>query len=160
MISTEKNSHPNPFMNVAEVELHYKIKVNPSDRPKVVTSRQAYQALMQVYNPMTLGHHESFYALYMNRASRILGVVKISDGGITGTVVDVRFIFQAALKLNACSVIVSHNHPSGNLQPSDADIKITRSLKQGCDLLDIQLKDHIIVTPENSFYSFAYEGII
>lgn len=160
MLTPTKKSPTNPFESVAEVELHYKIKVNPSDRPKVIASRQAYEVLMQVYNPMTLGHHESFYALYLNRASRVLGVLKISDGGITGTVVDIRFIFQAALKLNACSVIVSHNHPSGNLQPSEADIKITKNLKQGCELLDIQLKDHIIVTPENTYFSFADEGMI
>jgi DNA repair protein RadC len=148
----------NPYSNVAEVELHYKWKVNPNDRPKITFSRQAYDVLMDVYNPMTIGHHETFYAMYLNRASRVLGVLKISDGGLTGTVVDVRFIFQAGLMLNACSVIVSHNHPSGNLEPSDADNRITRTIKDGCALLDMQLKDHVIVCPEHGYFSYADEG--
>lgn len=160
MLSTNKISETNPLLKVAEVELHYKHIVNPSERPKVVWSRQAYEVLMQVYNPMTIGHHESFYMMGLNRANRVLGVVKISDGGITGTVVDVRMIFQAALKMNACGIIVSHNHPSGNLMASDADKKITRTLKDGCRLLEIELKDHIIVTPDNLYYSFADDGII
>lgn len=142
------------------MELHYKTHVKASEQPKITTSRHAFESLMQVYNPLTIGHHESFFALMMNRASKLLGVVKISDGGITGTVVDIRIIFQAALLANACSLIVSHNHPSGNLTPSDADKKITRSLRDGCQLLDIQLKDHIIVTPNDGYFSFADEGLL
>jgi DNA repair protein RadC len=161
MFSSKTHPNENPLLQVAEVELHYKHKVKPADRPYIKTSRQAYDAFMQVYNPMTIGHHESFYVMGISRSGKLLGVAKISDGGITGTVVDVRFIFQAAIKMNAVSFVLSHNHPSGNLDPSDADKRITRSLYDGGRILDIQLKDHIIVTPDDDrFYSFADNGLI
>jgi DNA repair protein RadC len=83
----------------------------------------------------------------------------MSKGGITGTVVDVRLIFAVALKCNACGIIVSHNHPSGNAKPSDADISLTKKIKKCSDLLDITLIDHLIIT-KNIFYSFSNEGML
>ena len=95
----------------------------------------------------------------MNRANRALGIAQVSHGGISGTVADPKVIFQHALKANASSVILLHNHPSGNTQPSEADIHLTKKLVEGGKLLDIAVLDHLIVTIDG-YYSFADEGLI
>lgn len=97
--------------------------------------------------------------LFLNRANKVLGYYLISVGGITGTVVDTRSIFQTALKANACSIILAHNHPSGNPLPSDADKLITRKLKEAGEVLDINLLDHLILLPEG-YTSMADEGML
>ena len=106
-----------------------------------------------------LQHVEETYILLLNRANKALGYSKISLGGISGTVVDTKIVFQTALKANASSVILCHNHPSGNLKPSEADIKITKVIKDAGKIMDIPLVDHIIITDEG-FYSFADEGML
>ena len=88
-----------------------------------------------------------------------MGIVDISSGGVTGTVADPKIIFVAALKANACSIIMSHNHPSGNVKPSKADEELTLKIKHAGQLLDIRLFDHIIVTSEG-YFSFADEGLM
>jgi DNA repair protein RadC len=102
---------------------------------------------------------ECFYALYLNRANKVLGYILVSIGGISGTTVDPRSIFQTALKANACSVILCHNHPSGNSDPSDADNNITRKIKEAGDILEIKLLDHIILLPEG-YTSMADDGLV
>ena len=97
--------------------------------------------------------------MLLNRANKVLGFSKISSGGTSGTLVDVKIIFQIALKSNASSIILGHNHPSGNLKPSDADIRITRTIKEAGKMMEIPLVDHLILTDEN-YYSFADEGMI
>lgn len=93
--------------------------------------------------------------MQLNRAHRCLGIFPLSTGGITGTVADIRLILSVALKTAATSIKVSHNHPSGNLKPSRADIDLTYKIKEGGKLLDIQLPDHIIISPkEKDYYSF------
>lgn len=149
-----------PFNTVSEVEIHYKSKIKASERMKVACSRQAYEAFMLVYNHDKIGHKEFFYAMYLNNSNKILGVALISEGGIAATVADMRIIMQGALMLNATSLMVSHNHPSGNLQPSAADLSLTKKLKGSCQALDINLHDHIIVTPEDGYFSFADDGIL
>ena len=104
-------------------------------------------------------HVEFFYVLCLNRANQILGFNQISKGGFTGTIVDVRVIFQIALKACACSIICIHNHPSGSLNPSDADIQVNQKIKQAGEMLDIRLTDSLIITPEK-YFSFADEGIM
>jgi DNA repair protein RadC len=104
-------------------------------------------------------NYENFCIILLNRANRVLKTVKISDGGITGTVVDPRKVFKIALDNNATSIILGHNHPSGQLTPSDADIQLTKKLKQAGDMLDLPVLDHIIVGDGN-YYSFADEGIM
>jgi DNA repair protein RadC len=96
----------------------------------------------------------------LNRSNAVLGILSVSKGGISGTVTDVRLIFQGALKTNASGIIVAHNHPSGNALPSDSDKKITQKIKEAGNLLDIQLLDHIIILPVEGYYSFADEGTI
>ena len=97
--------------------------------------------------------------LFLNRANKALGFYEASTGGSTATVVDSKLVFIAALKAHACGIIISHNHPSGNLTPSNEDLQLTSKLKQAGTLLDIKLLDHVIFSSEG-FYSFADEGLL
>ena len=103
--------------------------------------------------------HEEFWVLFLNRANRIISKQQISTGGMSGTVADPRMIFKAALDQKALSIILCHNHPSGNLKPSKADEEITEKIKQAAGYFDIKVLDHIIVSDEG-YYSFADEGLI
>ena len=143
--------------NLAEIKISYSSKVPAKDRPQVSSSRDADQNFRLVFD--NIEYRESFYILLLNRSNRILGFNLISQGGISGTITDIRMIFQTALKANACALIVAHNHPSGNLQPSVADKKITQKIKEAGQLLDIHLLDHIILS-EESYFSFADESLI
>jgi DNA repair protein RadC len=144
---------------VAEVELVYKSKVKPSERPLVSSSDKCYQLLLQTWDENKIDFVEQFKVLLLNRCNRVLGIYELSTGGITGTVADVRLIMTAALKANAVSIILSHNHPSGNLKPSRADEELTKKIKTAGFYLDIKVLDHVIVTSEG-YYSFADEGVL
>ncbi len=100
------------------------------------------------------------YLLLLNRANYVLGWVKLSSGGTIGTVVDTRIIFALALKTNASSIIVSHNHPSQNLTPSEEDRRITKAIIEAGKLFNIKLLDHFIVASKGTYFSFADEGIL
>lgn len=104
-------------------------------------------------------NHEEFWVIYLNRKNGIIQSGKLSMGGITGTVIDVRLVLKSALEKYATSMIFCHNHPSGNLEPSDADKKITRQLKEAATVMEIPVIDHIIVT-QSGFFSFADEGLL
>jgi DNA repair protein RadC len=97
--------------------------------------------------------------ILLNRAHRVLGIYELSTGGVTGTIADPKLVFTAALKANACSLVLSHNHPSGNLRPSKADEELTMKIKEAGKFLDIQVLDHLIVTSEG-YFSFADEGLL
>jgi DNA repair protein RadC len=103
--------------------------------------------------------HEVFIAIFLNQANKILHNEMLSEGGITGTVVDPRILLRKALEHNAVSIILCHNHPSGNLNPSQADKQLTNKIKEAAKLLDITVADHIIVSSEG-YFSFADEGLI
>lgn len=103
--------------------------------------------------------HEEFWILFLNRSNRIISRMKLSQGGISGTVTDVRLIMKKAIECLASGIIVCHNHPSGNLNPSDSDSKITQKIKEAGNLMDIQLLDHLIIS-EKDYYSFADNGLI
>jgi len=144
---------------VTEVELVYKSKVKPSERPQLKTSKDSYQLLLKTWDPNKVEFVEQFKVILMNRANRVLGIYELSTGGVSGTVADIKLVFMAALKSNACSLIISHNHPSGNLKPSRADEDLTHKIKAAGTLLDIQVLDHVIVTTEG-YFSFADEGLL
>jgi len=118
------------------------------------------ETVFQLFHPL-MGdlEHEEFWLLMLNRANRVLGRFKVSQGGLSGTVIDTRIILKKALDNLASSIIVCHNHPSGNMQPSDADVKITEKLKKAAEMLEIKLLDHIIIA-DKSYFSFADEGLI
>lgn len=103
--------------------------------------------------------HEEFWVLFLNRANRVISKQQISTGGMSGTVADPRMIFKAALDEKAVGIILCHNHPSGNVQPSTADIQLTKNISEAGKVLEIGVLDHLIIT-QNGFYSFADEGII
>ena len=144
---------------VSEVELVYKSKVKPSERPQIKTSKESYQLLLKSWDSNRIEFIEQFKVILMNRANRVLGIYELSTGGVSGTVADIKLVFMAALKANACSLIVSHNHPSGNLKPSMADEELTKKMKAAGSVLEIKVLDHVIVTTEG-YFSFADEGMI
>ncbi len=127
--------------------------------PIVATSYDAYIELKEFFADDLISLQEQFVVMYLNQANKILGVYKLSKGGITGTVADVRLILATALKAAACSIILCHNHPSGNLKPSNADIDLTRKIKEAAELMEIRTLDHLIISPENKYYSMKEEGI-
>jgi len=96
----------------------------------------------------------------MNRSNAVLGILEVSKGGISGTVTDVRVVYQAAIKGNASGIICAHNHPSGNLNPSESDTRLTQKLKDAGTLMDIQLLDHLILTADDNYYSYADNGLL
>ena len=147
-------------LQVDEVKLIYKSKIPPSERLKVNCSKDAYEAFLNAWDDDILEHHEEFKTMLLNRANKVLGIITISKGGLSGTVVDLKQIFQAALKSNSSSIIVGHNHPSGNKQPSEADNKITKKIRDAGKFLDISVVDHLILIPGQDFYSYADEGML
>jgi DNA repair protein RadC len=146
-------------IKVSEVDLIYKSRVNISQRPVIKSSTDAYRIFMENWDLDKIGLVEQFKVLYVNRANIVLGLYLISTGGITGTMADPRIIFSAALKINACAMILGHNHPSGNLKPSGSDIELTMRLKKAGSYFEIKVLDHLIVHP-SGYYSLADEGEI
>jgi len=123
---------------------------------KIASSSTVFELLQPIIGELP---HEEFWILYLNNANKIIEKVQISKGGITGTLVDVRITLKKALELGATSLILAHNHPSGNLNPSEADKQLTNKLKIAGESLDIKVLDHLIVT-EKSYFSFADEGLM
>lgn len=123
---------------------------------KISASRDVYDLFQPILGDLP---HEEFWILLLNRANRVIDKIKISQGGISGTIIDTRIILKNAVDRLASTIILCHNHPSGNLKPSDADIRITSKMKESSQIMDINLIDHIIIS-ENSYFSFADEGMI
>lgn len=143
--------------NIAEIELVYKPSI--SHKPVISSSLDAYNVLIDFYPKETILLQEHFLVAYLNRFNRVLGVMHLSTGGITGTVADIRLIFGTALKAAASSIIISHNHPSGNLKVSERDRDTTTKIRDAGDMLDIKLLDHIIVGHDSQYFSFSDEGL-
>lgn len=122
---------------------------------KIISSKTVFNIMQPIIGEL---HHEEFWILYLNNSNKVIYKSQLSKGGITGTVVDIRLIFKTAFEYNATSIILTHNHPSGILKPSDADKQITKKLKDAGKNLDINVLDHIIIT-ENGYLSFRDEGI-
>jgi DNA repair protein RadC len=144
---------------VAEIELTYSPDFKIADKPKISKSNDAFKVLVSQWNLGRIELLEEFKIILMNRRNRVIGIVPISKGGISGTVADPKVIFAAALKSCASGIILAHNHPSGELDPSTEDIKLTQKIKEGGKILDIQVLDHLIITSDK-FYSFADGGLM
>jgi len=149
-----------PNQKVAEVELRYRTNVPPKDRAQVKSSQDAYEIFLASWNRNTIEYFEEFKALFLNRNNKVLGITTITKGSTTGTIVDVKQLLQYALKTNASSIIVAHNHPSGNLDPSEADKAITKKIIAGCEAIELKLLDHLIIVHEGGYFSFADEGTL
>ncbi len=141
---------------VAEIQVSYQ----PAGKPihKISSSKDAYDILMNYYPHKTIHLKEHFVVLYLNNANKVMGVYRLSEGGMTATVADIRIVLGIALKVAARGLIISHNHPSGEIQPSGADKAITKKLKDACLLMDLTLCDHIIVSGNGDYYSFCDSG--
>lgn len=153
--TSEKASIP----AIQEVEIIYS-GPKTSKLLQVKSSTEVAKLLRDVvYDPRKINYKESFYVLLLNRANKVIAQACVGMGSTTATIMNGKEIFQLALKTNACGIILSHNHPSGNLKPSEADLSITKRIKEFGNMIDIQLLDHIILTDE-SYFSFADEGLI
>lgn len=126
------------------------------ERPKIGSSRDAFQAIAPLLTDLS---HEEFWLLLLNKANEVMARERLSTGGMSGTVVDIKMVFKCALDARASGIIAVHNHPSGNLQPSMADQELTRRLRRAGEMLDLPLLDHLIVS-ERGYYSFADEGAL
>jgi len=126
------------------------------DRKRVTSSKEVFNYIQAKLSDL---QHEEFWVLFLNRSNRIIDTYNLSKGGISGTVIDIRIILKKALELLASGIIICHNHPSGNTEPSDNDKQVTEKLKIAANQMDIKLLDHIIVS-DNSYLSFSDEGLI
>lgn len=137
---------------IDEIEVVYSTSIQ--EKVNVSGSDMAYKLFIDYWNSNTVELQEEFKVLLLNRANKVLGIYHMSKGGVSGTVVDVKLLLATALKANASGIIIAHNHPSGNLKPSETDKSLTRKIKEACKYLDILLLDHLIIT-RNSYYSFS-----
>ncbi|AMA49979.1 JAB domain-containing protein [Flavobacterium covae] len=144
-------------MEIAEIKVSY--STNKPDKIKLTTCYEVYNFILSKWNTDVIEFQEECKIILFNRANYVLGIYDLSKGGISGSIVDIRIILSVALKCNASSIILVHNHPSGNMKPSEADKKITSKLKKACDLLEIYLLDHLIISNQD-YYSFAQNGIL
>lgn len=144
-------------MEIAEVQVSY--KTNNIEKFKVTNSQVTYSFLLSCWNKNTIELQEEFKVLLLNRNNQVLGIYSLSKGGTTQTIVDIKLLFSVVLKCNAQSIILAHNHPSGNIIPSQADKKITNKIAKASKLLEISLLDHLIIS-KNKYYSFADEQLI
>jgi len=147
------------LLKVAEVEITYRPKFKVSERPQISKSKDAYDILIQQWDKGKIALLEEFKILLLNRRNRVLGIVHISSGGLSGTVADPKLIFTSALKACASGIILCHNHPSGELDPSNEDLSLTRRLVDAGKMLDLKILDHLIICNEE-YYSFGDEGIL
>ncbi|KAB8155106.1 DNA repair protein [Kordia sp. TARA_039_SRF] len=145
--------------NISQITLNYQHKVKADARPKVTCSRHGYELFRENWNDMTINLYEEFKILLLDRNNRCMGIVPISQGGVSGTIVDSKLIFASALKARACGIILGHNHPSGNLKASRADIGLTEKIVQGAKYLDISVLDHLILTDDN-YLSLADDNLV
>ena len=142
---------------VAEVTLQYKSL--REKQGKIISSQEAYSILLSTFRDGTIEYREYAKVLYLNQQNEVIAYNTISEGGLTETAVDVRMILQGALLTNATQVILTHNHPSGNLKPSIHDDQLTERLRKACEIMRINLVDHLIVTT-NGYYSYKDMGRI
>jgi len=139
-------------MEIAEVQVSY--NTTNKKHLKIKDSKSTYELLLSCWNKNTIELQEEFKVLLLNRNNQVLGIYSLSKGGVSGTIVDSKLLFSVALKANASGIILVHNHPSGNRNPSEVDKAITNKIKQASKLLDIQLLDHLIITKDD-YYSLA-----
>ena len=149
----------NQKFKVSEIQISYRPDYKMSERPQINSSKLAYQILLETWNEDHLQFIEEFKVILLNRQNRVLGIVPIGQGGLSGVIADPKVIFGAALRASSSGIIVCHNHPSGNCSPSEADIRLTRTLVAGGKLLGIEVHDHIILC-QDGYYSFGDEGLM
>ncbi|AVR47178.1 DNA repair protein [Christiangramia fulva] len=145
---------------VNEISLKYLGNFKIAEAPKISSSYDAKEVFYKSWDKDRIGLQESFKVMLLNNANRIKGIFEVSTGGITGTLVDLRIVFAVALKSMSTGIIIAHNHPSGTLYPSQADKQLTKKIKNASEFLDVKLLDHLILTPDGDYFSFADEAIL
>jgi DNA repair protein RadC len=140
-------------------EIHVSYKPGLISSKIINDSNAAFDVLVTLFPQETICLQEQFVVLYLNRANRVIGSYQLSKGGLTGTIADVILILCVALKTLVTGLILAHNHPSGNLKPSEADIQLIQKLKDASKLMDIEWLDHMILN-SNGYFSFTKDGII
>ena len=143
---------------VSEIEVSYKPAIGR--RPIITSVLDAFNELVVFFPLNTIALQEKFVVMYLNKGKRVIGIYPLSIGGIAGTIADIKLILATALKTASSSIVLCHNHPSGNLTPSRADREVTEKIKQACSYFDIELIDHLIIAPNNEYLSMATEGLI
>ena len=141
--------------NISEIKVSYRRTKLPSKT--IGCSFDAFDLLKQTWNKNTIELFEEFKIILLNRANNVLGIYPVSIGGVSETIADAKLIFSVALKTMASGIILAHNHPSGKLKPSDADITLTKRLAKAGAMLQIDVLDHVILTA-SGYYSFADKG--
>lgn len=144
-------------LQASEVEIVYRTRTPASERVQIKHSADAFRLLWKYWNKGTIEHHEEFKIVLLNNKNAVLGIADISKGGINATIIDVRIVLQLALKAHASGIILSHNHPSSNPTPSEADVAITKKLSEAGKVMDIQVLDHLILCGDGTYYSLMDE---
>lgn len=142
------------YYSVSEIKLSYHSKIKAAERPQIKCSQDSYAVFRTHWEDDKLDFVEQSKLLLLNQANRVLGIYNLSSGCTTGTIIDTRMVFAAALKANASKIILAHNHPSENLDPSATDRALTDQLKQAGVFMSIPMLDHLIVT-RSGYYSFS-----
>ncbi len=143
---------------VNEIKISYEGGIKSKNWVQVSTSAQAAEVLFEDWDKSTMQLQETFKIVLLNNSNKVKGICQISQGGITGTLVDMRILFATVLKSLSVGLILAHNHPSGKLEPSKADISLTKKIKKAAAVFDIRLLDHLIFAPDGDYYSFADSG--
>ena len=154
-----KNNSNDKLYKAAEVKLTYETRVKASERYQIKCVEDTAELFFKVWDRSTIEHIEEVKMIMLNRANRVLGVAHLTKGGLNGSIIDTRVILQYSIKANASAVILAHNHPSGNLGASDADIRITSNVREALKLVEIQLLDHLILTYEEKFATIESDGL-
>ena len=153
-------NYPQQAPKAPEIEIYYKTTLKAAERPKINSASDVFRIMSEIGEmSRNMEYKELFYSLYLNTASELLAVHKISEGTTRNALVDIKFIMQGAIMTNAAAVIVCHNHPSGSTSPSSEDKKVTERIKTAAALFDVHLTDSVILATDK-YFSFVEEGII
>lgn len=147
------------LFRVTEVELVYRSRLKPHERPKVNNSESAYNILLANWDMNKIELVEQFKILLIDHGNRCLGISDISTGGVAACIADPKIIMSIALKARASGIVLAHNHPSGNIKPSRSDREVTKKLQMAARFFDMDISDHLIINPYH-YYSMADEGEI
>lgn len=145
---------------IYELQLSYRAKGHGKKLQKIKSSSDAFHILQTIFDEDLIAAREEFVVLYLNRASEVIGYHRAFQGGVSGVVCDPKIVLGVALKSLASGIVLAHNHPSGNLVPSTADLSLTKKIQGASKEMDIDLLDHLILSPYGEYYSFADEGKI
>lgn len=145
---------------VNEIQISYKERITSPFWHKISSSKDASELLYGHWNKNTIEVHESFKIMLLNNSNKVKGIYQLSQGGITGTMIDLRILFAVVLKTLSVAIILTHNHPSGKLKASEADIALTEKIKKAAKLFDVTVLDHLIIAPNGEYYSFADNGLL